>query len=372
MKITSGKIAGAQKCVIYGPEGIGKSTFASQFPGALFIDTEGSTKQLDVRRLPAPDSWTMLMQEVEHVRKNPNLCTTLIIDTADWAEKLCMEHIMAVNKWTSIEAPGYGKGYVVLMEEFGRLLNLLEQVIDRGVNIVMTAHAQMRKFEQPDDLGAYDRWELKLQKKTAPMVKEWADLVLFANYKTMVVKTEDKKYKAQGGQRVMYTTHHPAWDAKNRVGLPEEIPMAFAGIAAHIPGKGQGAYAYADSPETPISAQEQEGMRKEIERREAELAQRNTPPVAEMPLMQAKSEPEPEPAAEAAEKAPERPEGIPDNLWQLMQQDGITEDLVRFAVFKRGYMPLDAPWTSYDPGFIQGVLVGAWPQIKEFINEMPF
>ena len=371
MKITSGKIASAQKVVVYGVEGIGKSTFASKFPNPLFIDTEGSTRHLDVRRLPDPSSWTMLMDEVRHVINNPSLCQTLVIDTADWAEKLCMEHIMAVNKWTSIEAPGYGKGYVVLMEEFGRLLNLLEQVIDRGVNIVMTAHAQMRKFEQPDDLGAYDRWELKLQKKTAPMVKEWADLVLFANYKTMVVKTEDKKYKAQGGHRVMYTSHHPAWDAKNRMDLPGELPFDFAGIAVHFPGKGEGPYAYADSPETPISAQEQEGMRKEIERREAELAQRNTPPVAEMPLMQAKSEPEPKAPAETA-----RPEGIPDNLWQLMQQDGITEDLVRFAVFKRGYMPLDAPWTSYDPGFIQGVLVGAWPQIKEFINkikgELPF
>lgn len=362
MKITSGKIAGAQKCVIYGPEGIGKSTFASQFPGALFIDTEGSTRHLDVRRLPDPSSWTMLMDEVRHVINNPSLCQTLVIDTADWAEKLCMEHIMAVNKWTSIEAPGYGKGYVVLMEEFGRLLNLLEQVIDRGVNIVMTAHAQMRKFEQPDDLGAYDRWELKLQKKTAPMVKEWADLVLFANYKTMVVKTEDKKYKAQGGHRVMYTSHHPAWDAKNRMDLPGELPFDFAGIAVHFPGKGEGPYAYADSPDTPPTNTAAEA--------------RNTPPIAEMPLMKSKADPKPEPAAEAAEKAPERPEGIPDNLWQLMQQDGITEDLVRFAVFKRGYMPLDAPWTSYDPGFIQGVLVGAWPQIKEFINkikgELPF
>lgn len=365
MKITSGKIAGAQKCVIYGPEGIGKSTFASQFPGALFIDTEGSTKQLDVRRLPAPDSWTMLMQEVEHVRKNPSLCTTLIIDTADWAEKLCNEHICSINKWPSIETPGYGKGIIIAAEEFGRLLNALDLLIDQGINVVLTAHAMMRKFEQPDEMGAYDRWELKLSKKAAPMVKEWADMVLFANYKTFIVKDSNNKGKAQGGQRVMYTTHHPAWDAKNRVGLPEEIPMAFAGIAAHIPGKGQGAYAYADSPETPISAQEQEGMRKEIERREAELAQRNTPPVAEMPLMQAKSEPEPKAPAETA-----RPEGIPDNLWQLMQADGITEDLVRFAVFKRGYMPLDAPFTAYDPGFIQGVLVGAWPQIKAFIEEI--
>lgn len=365
MKITSGKIAGAQKCVIYGPEGIGKSTFASKFPNPLFIDTEGSTRHLDVRRLPDPSSWTMLMDEVRHVINNPELCQTLVIDTADWAEKLCMEHIMATNKWTSIEAPGYGKGYVILMEEFGRLLNLLEQVIDRGINIVMTAHAQMRKFEQPDELGAYDRWELKLQKKTAPMVKEWADLVLFANYKTMVIKTEDKKYKAQGGHRVMYTSHHPAWDAKNRMDLPDELTFDFASIAVHFPGKGAGPYAYADSPKTPISPQEQEGMRKEIERREAELAQRNTPPVAEMPLMQAKPEPEPKAPSEAV-----RPEGIPDNLWDLMQQDGITEDLVRFAVFKRGYMPLDAPWTSYDPGFVQGVLVGAWPQIKDFINEI--
>lgn len=152
MKITSGKIASAQKCVIYGPEGIGKSTFASQFPGALFIDTEGSTKQLDVRRLPDPSSWTMLMDEVRHVINNPSLCQTLVIDTADWAEKLCMEHIMAVNKWTSIEAPGYGKGYVVLMEEFGRLLNLLEQAISRNVAqypALVGRHLRARKGRDP-------------------------------------------------------------------------------------------------------------------------------------------------------------------------------------------------------------------------------
>ena len=87
--------------------------------------------------------------------------------------------------------------------------------------MVLTAHAQIKKFEQPDELGAYDRWELKLEKKTAPLTKEWADMVLFANYKTMVVNVDNQgaakgKNKAQGGQRVMFTTHHPAWDAKNR------------------------------------------------------------------------------------------------------------------------------------------------------------
>ena len=60
----------------------------------------------------------------------------------------------------------------------------------------------MRKFEQPDELGAYDRWELKLGKKTSsqisPLVKEWADMVLFANYKTyaVAVDKDGKKFKA--------------------------------------------------------------------------------------------------------------------------------------------------------------------------------
>ena len=54
MEITRGKIQTAQKIVLYGPEGIGKTTFASRFPEPLFIDTEGSTRQLDVARLPKP------------------------------------------------------------------------------------------------------------------------------------------------------------------------------------------------------------------------------------------------------------------------------------------------------------------------------
>ena len=111
-----------------------------------------------------------------------------------------------------------------------------------GVHVVLTAHAQMRKFEQPDEMGAYDRYEMKLGKKTgsqiSPLVKEWADMVLFANYKTLTVQTDDKgqKFKAQGGKRVMYTSHHPCWDAKNRFGLADELPFEYAQIAHCIGG----------------------------------------------------------------------------------------------------------------------------------------
>ena len=85
--ISTGKVHTAVKTVIYGAEGIGKTTLAAQFPQPLFIDTEGSTKQLDVARLPAPSSWEMLLQELDFVRaKRP--CATLVFDTVDWAEQL--------------------------------------------------------------------------------------------------------------------------------------------------------------------------------------------------------------------------------------------------------------------------------------------
>ena len=238
MNITRGKVAKAQKVVLYGPEGIGKSTFAANFPDPLFIDTEGSTSNMDVARFDKPSSWSFLVKQIEYVKQNMP-CKTLIIDTIDWAERMAIENLCQTNQKKSIEDFGYGSGYIKLEEEIGRLLNLLQDVVDIGINVVLTAHAQIRKFEQPDEMGAYDRYELKLGKKTSArtsaLVKEWADMVLFMNYKTFSVAADKdgKKHKAQGGTRTIYTSHHPAWDAKNRHGLPPEIPMDFNYIA-HI------------------------------------------------------------------------------------------------------------------------------------------
>lgn len=239
MEITRGRIPCAKKVVIYGPEGIGKSTFASQFPDPVFIDTEGSTNSMDVARLPKPTSWQMLLEEIQYVKSHPNVCRTLVIDTIDWAESMCIQRICDQHKKSGIEDFGYGNGYVYVKEEMGRFLNRLTEVVEAGVNVVLTAHAQIRKFEQPDELGSYDRWELKLGKKTSsqtsPLIKEWADMLLFANYKTFSIAVDDKgqKRKAQGGERVMYTSHHACWDAKNRYGLAEQVPFSYSSIA-HI------------------------------------------------------------------------------------------------------------------------------------------
>ncbi len=355
MEIIKGKVPCAKKVLIYGPEGIGKSTFASRFPEPLFIDTEGSTKEMDVSRTPAPTSWAMLMEQASYVKNHPDICRTLVIDTLDWAEQMCVEHVCAKYGKTGIEDFGYGNGYVYAKEEFGRFLNRLEEIVKTGTHIVLTAHAQMRKFEQPDEIGAYDRWELKLGKKTtsqtSPLVKEWADMVLFANYKTFSVAVDDKgkKHKAQGGARVMYTTHHPCWDAKNRYGLPDEMPFEYEGIA-HI-FSGQEAAGKPPAQDTP-----------------AEKVPPGKP--EESPGSKTNGE-----EAGADEKKPglfmdSNSDNIPQALKDLMQENNVSEWDIQNVVAARGYYPGDTPVEKYDSGFIQGVLIGAWEKVYGMIQMM--
>lgn len=357
-EITKGVINGAKKIVFYGPEGIGKSTFASRFPDPLFIDTEGSTKTLDVKRLPKPTSWQMLIQEVQWIIQTKP-CKSLIIDTADWAERLCTEAVCSKHGKSGIEEFGYGNGYTYVAEEWGRFLNLLQDVIDIGnINVVLTAHAVIRKFEQPNEMGAYDRYELKLGKKTtaqtAPLTKEWADIVLFANYKTFSVAAdkEGKKHKAQGGQRVMYTTHHPCWDAKNRFGLPEEMPLDYSGIA-HIFNKEtvQNNEIHTRTTES-VQVQPQTESTQNISQKIDQLGSELEPIIKEV-------EPEIKPQIN---------QRIPKALLDLMEQNLVTEDEIKKAVALKGYYPAETPIENYDINFINGVLVGAWPQVLNIIE----
>lgn len=364
-QITRGKIQTAKKVVIYGPEGIGKSTFVSRFPDPLFCDVEGSTKELDVARLPTPTSWMMLLEQVRWLIANPHQCKTYVLDTADWAERMCIEHVCSSNSQKSIESFGYGKGYTYVYEEFGRLLNLLSELVNKSVNVAVTAHAQIRKFEQPDEMGSYDRYELKLTKKTgaeiSAMLKEWCDMLLFANYKTFVINVDGQgatkgKNKAQGGERVMYTTHKPSWDAKNRYGLPEELPFDYAQIAAILEGGLQ--------PKITMQVQPPLGQ------------PQTTPPIiTAMPSQETQTVPADPPQPIQSTQTPP-PKGVPQALWDLMQKDGVTEPELMFTVAASGYYPNETPIQNYEPEFVQGCLIGAWPQVyaKVLVNReaVPF
>ncbi len=240
MQISRGKKVGAQKVILYAPEGWGKTTTASKMPDPVFIDTEGSTKMLDVARLESDYSdWNNILKAVDYIVENsPGACQTLVIDTTDWAEQACINTLNTKHHTDNILTLDYGKGSQFVHAEFSKLLVKLDKLIVKGVNVVLLAHALMRKQELPEEMGAFDRWELKLQsKQVKAQLKEWADAVLFGNYRTLVVEdSKTKSKKAKGGKRVIYTEHTPTWDAKNRHGMPSMMDLDYDKLNTYLFG----------------------------------------------------------------------------------------------------------------------------------------
>lgn len=346
MNITKGIISKPVKVCVYGVEGIGKTTFASQFPEPLFFDLDKGSAQFDVSRVTDITSWPLLMSNIKEVYDNPTICKTLVIDTADAAERMCIDYICGKFNKKGIEDFGYGAGYTYLTEEFARFLVQLDACIGQGVNVVVLAHAVLKTVTLPEEMGTYDHWELKLSSKTtnkvAPLVKEWADLLLFANYKTILIEDGTRK-KAAGGKRIMYTTHTTFADAKNRFSLAEELPFDYNEIVRLIPNR--------TAPGIkPIQEKKQEAKQKTVKKSEPE----STVPVQNTDI----------PATSTAKKTVNP---VLQKVYDLMKQEHITEEQIRKAVAMKGYFPEDMPMKDYPADFIDGVLIGAWEQIKAFI-----
>lgn len=328
-KLTEGPQPRAQRLLIYGPEGIGKTTMASQMPNPVFVDVEDGSGHLYVRRMPVPPSWDVLMDECRSIAESPEDCMTIVVDSADAAERLCWQKVRQRAKKDSIEAWGYGKGYVVAAEEYRKLLEVLDTCIAAGVNVVLIAHSQMRKFERPDEAGAYDRFEVKLNKHVAAMTKEWADAVLFLDYETFVSVDEQGKGKATGGKRIIRTSHNVSWDAKNRWGLPDKLQLDDSGIAQV----------------------------------------RQFMSVGDAPKSEPVAKPEPKP-----EKQPRRPssaKGIPKRLqplFALTERDGINPEEVKAVMVVKGKRDREQAILDWEEPFIEWV-VNNWARVTELVSE---
>ena len=323
-KLTCGIVKRPLRVVVYGPEGIGKSSFAASAPGAVIADTESGTDQLPVVRLPKAPSWEVLIDQIRAVAEDPNQCSTLVVDTLDAAEQLCIAHICshAQPKKTSIEGWGYGRGYVILKEEFAKLLRELDRVVEAGVNVICVSHSTLRKFERPDELGAYDRFEMKLTKHVAPLVKEWCDVLLFADYQTYVTTDESGgRAKASGGRRILRTTHAPSWDAKTRLGLPDVMDLDIGPLLPYLPDHLSAGTAMQPAP----------------------------PQVA--------------------------PPDEPDPLAMLMGRDGVTADELSAVVEAKGYQPEGTPVEAY-PAEFRAWLADQWANVMRAIEinriDVPF
>jgi len=193
------------------------------------LDIEQGTSHLDVDRCEI-NNWKQLTDALTEAKATDY--KTVVIDSADWAERLCVEDLLATSKKTSIEDFGFGKGWVMVAERMSRMLSSIDQLIDGGKNVVLIAHSKIVRFEAPDALAAYDRYELKLSKQSSPLLKEFADELWFLRFKTKVSTSETGKGKGIGGkERILLTTHSAAYDAKTRSGLAEELPLEWASVA---------------------------------------------------------------------------------------------------------------------------------------------
>jgi hypothetical protein len=242
--VSKGKKQRPFRVVVYGPEGIGKSSFGAGAPAPIFIPVEDGTDHLDVERFPKPESWKDLRVAVRELITGKHNFQTLVIDTWDAAEALLWKHMIERDIWADskqksklrdIEDYGYGKGFQKALEDWRGLLRDIEQLqLQRQMNFVGVAHSQVKPFKNPSG-GDFDRYELKVDRRAAGLLKEWADTVLFANYETFARADESNPKRVRGldtGARLLFTERRAAYDAKHRGNLPESMPLSWTDFAS--------------------------------------------------------------------------------------------------------------------------------------------
>lgn len=234
--VTRGKIQSPDRILLYGTEGCGKTTWASNAPGAIFLPAEDGTDRVDVARLPTPRRWSDVMDAIDELRTGKHDFKTFVIDTVDAIEPLCWKYICARDGQESVGSYGYGKGYDAALDEWNIFLAALERLRrEKGMSIILLAHSQIKPFKNPEG-DDFDRYALNLNVKAAGKIKEWCDSVLFARFEEIAHK-DGKTKKVRGvstGARQMHTLRTAAYDAKNRYSLPETLPLDYAEYVAAV------------------------------------------------------------------------------------------------------------------------------------------
>jgi len=225
------------RILVHGIHGVGKSFFASNAPAPIFLITEDGLTNIEVDHFPLAKSLDDVWQYMGAIINDDSLSyKTFVVDTLDWLEKLIFAQVCKDNGVETPEHIGFGKAYVFAMRHWEKFVEGLNAIRDkRNMAIILLAHNEIKSFSPPDS-DPYDRYQIKLHRHAATMLEEWADAVLFANFKTYVSKSKDgSKAKAIGsGERVLFSSNRPAWRAKTRYNMPEEIPMEFSEFVKYV------------------------------------------------------------------------------------------------------------------------------------------
>lgn len=221
---------GPPRVLIYAPHGIGKTTWAAGAPDPIFIQTEDGLGILDSPTFGLIKTYEEVEQAIGELLDGEHDFKTVVLDSADHLEPLIWDKACRINKWNSIEDPGYGKGYLAADELWRNLLDGLDALRDqRGMGIIITAHAKIKQFNGPEN-EPYDRYQIKLHDRASGLLQERMDTVFFANKKVSTVQTDlgFKRKVTRGisdGSRFIYTEERPSAVAKNRYKMPPSIPM---------------------------------------------------------------------------------------------------------------------------------------------------
>jgi hypothetical protein len=224
---------------LYAVEGLGKTTFGASAPAPIFIQTEDGLGALDVARFPMVETVDQVRQAIGTLYQEAHEFQTAVLDSVDWLEQIIAREMEA--KYDAKDL-AYGKGALKQAEIWQELLtgfNALRN--DKGMSIILIGHCQIKRFDSPET-EPYDRYSPKLQERSNALVREWADAVLFANYRTVVKKSEVgfNKEVARGittGERLLFTTEKPAYMAKNRYALPDSLPLSWDALSDAIAGR---------------------------------------------------------------------------------------------------------------------------------------
>ncbi len=237
-EISASKKIEPPRILLYGPPKTGKTTFASQIPGAIILDVEGGSGYQSVARITKDQLATYgdFLEALGALATQEHNFSTVVIDTVDWLEQLIFAQVAAEAKVDAIEDIGYGKGYGTAYNLWKQTLETLDWLrVNKGMAVLMIAHSQIRKYSDPLR-ESYDIFGIKLHDKdkgqsSASLVREWCDCILFVNQQVMEHKEDagfnKKVVKAKGGNIIIHTVAQPAFQAGNRWGLPAEIPFSW-------------------------------------------------------------------------------------------------------------------------------------------------
>lgn len=220
--------------IVYGPDGMGKTTFSSHWPNAVICGPEikgsrfikGMERKTDIR------TYAEVMAFIKKLTKEKSDYKTFVLDSLDHIELDIHDAIKKKYKVENIAkaAGGFGAGYKEAADMHYALAEALEELQAKtDMNIVLIAHSQVKSFNDPLTDEPYDRYELKLHESASvsprAMWREMADAVFFLN-ESLNIKGEGKSSRAfSNNVKYLYTRRNPRYDAKCRFTVPERMPF---------------------------------------------------------------------------------------------------------------------------------------------------